>query len=83
MVAVLHNRISVPKTPGLRKAPISEKMRPCVQWSSDLTIDHFIYDLLCMKYHEQNDEFHFWTWNSMRKDAGKVGYSKAYKLIRK
>uniref|UniRef100_A0A6T7PI19 Uncharacterized protein n=1 Tax=Hanusia phi TaxID=3032 RepID=A0A6T7PI19_9CRYP len=83
MVAVLHNRISVPKTPGLRKAPISEKMRPCVHWSPDQGIDHFIYDLLCMKYHEQDDEFHFWTWNSMRSDAGKVGYSKAYKMVRK
>eukprot|EP00960_Hanusia_phi_P030215 748443-Hanusia_phi.AAC.2 len=60
---------------GLRKAPISEKMRPCVHWSPDQGpfgrpsvllhdplsgIDHFIYDLLCMKYHEQDDEFHFW-----------------------
>lgn len=84
MISVLHNRI-VParKIEGeAPRRPPAPKMRPCVRWSSDMSADHFVYDLVCMRYHEVKHELHFWMWNSQRKDRGRVGYSKAYKPVR-
>jgi hypothetical protein len=35
--------------------------RPCVRWSEDISAEHFVYDLVCMRYNEYTHELHFWS----------------------
>jgi len=59
MVSVLHNRI-MPKNGVARPLPVHEKMRPCVHWAPEWTVEYFAHDLVCMKFHEEERVFRFW-----------------------
>ncbi len=34
--------------------------RPCVRWTTNSTRETVTFDLACMRYHEELNEFHFW-----------------------
>ena len=45
--------------PRARPSPTPD---PCQNWSADISADYFIYDLVCMRYHEVKKELHFWLY---------------------
>jgi len=56
---------------------------PCCATGSGVALTRWApsYDLVCMRYNEVTERFHFWAWNSERTDPGRVAFHKAYKPV--
>jgi len=56
-----------------------EKDRPCVRWTAGSNRDTATYDVACLRYHEELEEFHFWEWNSVRPEARRIPFNRYYR----